>query len=25
LRLAVRDGRSGYIGTTEAPLTLASK
>jgi hypothetical protein len=25
LRLAVRDGRSGYIGTTEIPLTLASK
>jgi hypothetical protein len=25
LRLGVRDGRSGYIGTTETPLTLASK
>jgi hypothetical protein len=25
LRLAVRDGRSGYIGTTEVPLALASK
>ena len=25
LRLGVRDGRSGYIGTTEIPLTLASK
>jgi VWFA-related protein len=25
LRLAVRDGRSGYIGTSEIPLTLAGK
>jgi VWFA-related protein len=25
LRLAVRDGRTGYIGTTEIPLTLAGK
>ena len=25
LRLAVRDGRTGYIGTTEVPLTLARK
>ena len=25
LRLAVRDGRTGYIGTTEVPLTLAGK
>jgi VWFA-related protein len=25
LRLAVRDGRTGYIGSTEIPLTLASK
>jgi VWFA-related protein len=25
LRLGVRDGRSGYIGTTEIPLTLAAK
>jgi VWFA-related protein len=25
LRLAVRDGRSGYIGTTEIPLKLAGK
>ncbi len=25
LRLAVRDGRTGYLGSTEVPLTLASK
>jgi VWFA-related protein len=25
LRLGVRDGRTGFIGTTEIPLTLASK
>ena len=25
LRLAVRDGRTGYIGTTEIPLKLAAK